>query len=87
MSNTKNRVPRDIKNQILERVKTSGKSIKEVAVEHGISTTCIYSWLKDGVTGVSSKEIIKLTKENRELKQIIGELTVQLGVGQKKGWR
>ena len=87
MSNKIYKVPRDLKSQILERVKTSGKSIKEIAVEHGISTTCIYSWLKDGAIGSSSRDILKLEKENRELKQIIGELTVQLGVGQKKGWR
>lgn len=87
MSNKIHKVPPDLKNQILERVKTSGKSIKEIAVEHGISTTCIYAWLKDDVTGASSRDMIKLEKENRELKQIIGELTVQLGVGQKKGWR
>ena len=86
MSNKIYKVPQDLKNQILERVKTSGKSIKEIAVEHGISTACIYNWLKDGVTGTSSRDMIKLEKENRELKQIIGELTVQLGVGQKKGW-
>jgi transposase-like protein len=87
MSNKIHKVPKDLKDQILERVKTSGKSIKEIADEHGLSPTCIYTWLKEGVTGTSSKELIKLEKENRELKQIIGELTVQLGVGQKRGWR
>ena len=87
MSNKIHKVPRDLKIQILERVKTSGKSIKEIADEHGLSPTCIYTWLKEGVTGTSSKELFKLVKENRELKQMIGELTVQLGVGQKKGWR
>jgi transposase-like protein len=87
MSNTKFRVSRDLKNQILERVKTSGKTIKEISEEHGISKTTIYEWLKNGVEGTTNKEIIKLVKENKELKQIIGELTVQLGVGQKKGWR
>ncbi len=87
MSNKIHKVSQDLKNQILERVKTSGKSIKEIAAEHGISTTCIYNWLRDGVTGTSSRDLIKLEKENKELKQIIGELTVQLGVGQKKGWR
>ena len=87
MSNKIHKVPKDLKNQILERVKTSGKTIKEISAEHGISTACIYSWLKDGAIGSSSRDILKLEKENRELKQIIGELTVQLGVGQKKGWR
>ena len=87
MSNKIHRVPKDLKNQILERVKTSGKTIKEIASEHGISTVTIYAWLKDGAIGSSSRDVLKLEKENKELKQIIGELTVQLGVGQKKGWR
>ena len=87
MSNKIHKVPRDLKIQILERVKTSGKSIKEIADEHGLSPTCIYTWLKENVGGTSSKEMIKLIKENKELKQIIGELTVQMGIGQKKGWR
>ena len=87
MSNKIHKVPRDLKIQILERVKTTGKSIKEIADEHGLSPTCIYTWLKENVGGTSSKEMIKLIKENKELKQIIGELTVQMGIGQKKGWR
>ena len=87
MSNKIHKVPLDVKNQILERVKTSGKPIKEIAAEHGISPTCIYDWLKSGVTGITSTEVIKLRKENCELKQIIGELTVQLSLGQKRGWR
>lgn len=87
MSNPKQKVPKDIKNQILERVKTSGKSIREIAGEHGISTTCIYTWLREGAIGTTSKDVLKLEKENKELKQIIGELTIQLGVGQKRGWR
>ena len=81
------KVSLDLKNQILERVKTSGKTVKEIAEEHGLSTTCIYGWLRTGVTGVSSRDLMRLEKENRELKQIIGELTVQLGVGQKRGLR
>ena len=87
MSNKIHKVPKDLKIQILERVKTSGKSIKEIADEHGLSPTCIYTWLKENVGGTSSKEMIKLIKENKELKQIIGELTVQMGIGQKRGWR
>ena len=84
MSNTKHSVPLDIKKQILERVKTSGKSVKEIAEEHGISTKNIYRWLGEETAG--SRGVLRLERENRELKQIIGELTVQLGQ-QKRGWR
>lgn len=86
MSNVKKRVPSDIKKQILERVKTSGKSVREIAEEHGISDKCIYTWLRSETLGSSGKNMLKLERENKELKQIIGELTVKLGQ-LKRGWR
>lgn len=86
MSTRVNKVSRDMKLQILERIKTSGKTVAEISEEHGIGKTTIYEWLREGATGTPSRDLIKLEKENRELKQIIGELTVQMGTSQKKKW-
>jgi transposase-like protein len=85
MSKKIHRVPQDLKQQILERVKKGEKSIKEIATEHGISEQSIYTWLKTTAIGFSGKDELKLRKENHELKQIIGELTIQLSQAQKKG--
>ncbi|MCC6323604.1 transposase [Candidatus Nomurabacteria bacterium] len=74
----------DLRNQILDRVKTSGKSIAEISNEHGIGKTTIYEWLRESTGGTPQRDLIKLEKENKELKQIIGELTVELGIAQKK---
>ena len=84
MSSPHNKISIDLRNQTLERVKTSGKSIAEISQEHGIGKTTIYEWLRESTGEVPSRDLIKLEKENRELKQIIGELTVQLGIAQKK---
>ena len=84
MSSPHNKVSKDLRNQILERVKTSGKTIAEISNEHGIGKTTIYEWLRESTGEAPQRDIIKLTKENKELKQIIGELTVQLGISQKK---
>jgi transposase-like protein len=84
MSTPYNKVSKDLRNQILERVKTSGKSIAEISQEHGIGKTTIYEWLRESTGEAPARDLIKLTKENKELKQIIGELTVQLGIAQKK---
>jgi transposase-like protein len=84
MSTPYNKVSKDLKNQILERVKTSDKSIAEISQEHGIGKTTIYEWLRESTGETPSRDLIKLEKENKELKQIIGELTVQLGIAQKK---
>jgi transposase-like protein len=82
MSTPYNKVSKDLRNQILERVKTSGKSIAEISQEHGIGKTTIYEWLRESTGEAPARDLIKLTKENKELKQIIGELTVQLGIAQ-----
>ena len=84
MSTPHNKISKDLRNQILERVRTSGKSIAEISNEHGIGKTTIYEWLRESTGEAPQRDILKLTKENRELKQIIGELTVQLGTAQKK---
>ena len=84
MSTPHNKISKDLRNQILERVKTSGKSIAEISSDHGIGKTTIYEWLRESTGEAPQRDILKLTKENRELKQIIGELTVQLGTAQKK---
>lgn len=86
MSTPHNKVSKDLRNQILERVKTSGKSISQISQEHGIGKTTIYEWLRESTGEAPVRDIIKLTKENKELKQIIGELTVQMGRQQKRGW-
>lgn len=84
MTKKTHRVPQDLKQQILERVKHGGKTIKEIAAEHGISDKSIYTWLRAGALGMTGKEELQLRKENQELKALIGELTIQLSQSQKK---
>jgi transposase-like protein len=84
MSSPHNKISIDLRNQILERVKTSGKSIAEISEEHGIGKTTIYEWLRESTGETPARDLTRIVKENRELKQIIGELTVQLGTLQKK---
>jgi transposase-like protein len=87
MSTPYNKVSKDLRNQILERVKTSGKTVAEISEEHGIGKTTIYEWLRASTGETPSRDLIKLEKENKELKQIIGELTVQMSNAQKKKWQ
>jgi len=74
----------EIKQEILEKIK-SGKTVKEVAGQHGVSDRTIYAWLKKGVTdNVSTLEFGRLKKENRILKEIVGGLTIELEKIKKK---
>ena len=78
-------IPKDVKNQILDRIKNQGTPVSQLAEEHGINSRTIYSWLSKGVTSVPSiQEMGRLKKENQTLLEIIGKLTVKLSVLEKK---
>lgn len=77
-------IPKEIKEQILSRVKNDGISIRQAADEHGISTKTIHNWLRS--TTLPSGNLIELNRlkrENKELLEIIGELTHTLKQSKK----
>ena len=78
-------VSADVKRQILDRVKEGGKSISEIAEEHGVSNRTIYGRLSKGATATPTWiEVNKLKRENSALKELIGNLTYNMTVAQKK---
>jgi len=80
-----NNIPKDVKEYVLKRVKEGGKSVAEIAKEHGIGKTAIYKWLKEE-TGGSDPLVYKLQKENHLLKQLVAELSLKIREGEKRGW-
>ncbi len=86
MAKQGHRVSKELKDQIINRIKNDGISVAQAATDHGVSTKSIYSWLGSRVKGsVSILEHNKLKKENEQLKYIIGELTVKMSTEAKKG--
>lgn len=80
-----NRVAPEIKEQIIGRIKNDGLTIKQVAQEHGIPESTVATWIARKIEGQPSLgEIIKLKKENDQLKQLIGDITLKLSETQKK---
>jgi len=79
------RVPQEVKTDILRRVKEEGVSVAQAAKDHGISEAAIYGWLGKGASSAPSwSEFIRLQKQNKELFEVIGELTIKLSQAQKK---
>lgn len=70
-------ISKEIRAEILSRIKNEGISVPKVAEQYGISDKTIYSWLRAGVTGTSNPvlEINRLRRENEDLLTIIGKLT------------
>ena len=74
----------DVKADIIRRVKDEGVSVSQVAKDHGISNATIYGWLGKGATGAPTwSEFSRLRKQNRELLELVGEITLKLSVSQK----
>jgi transposase-like protein len=85
VSKVGNNIPKDVKEYVMKRVKEGGKSVAEIAKEHGIGKTAIYKWLKEE-TGGSDPLVFKLQKENHLLKQLVAELSLKIRETEKRGW-
>lgn len=80
------RISVEIKEEIIKKIKHEGISVMDAATQYGISDKTIYHWLGTKAKGVISLlEHNKLKKENGQLKQIIGDLTIKMSVEAKKG--
>ena len=81
----KHRIAPEVKEQIINRIKNDGITVVEAAKEHGVAEGTIYAWIAKKTEGNPSlSEIIKLKKENAQLFQLIGEITLKLSETQKK---
>jgi transposase-like protein len=66
-------------------VKEEGIPVAQAAKDAGISEAAIYDWLGKGASGAPSwAEFARLQRQNRELFEAVGELTVKLSQAQKK---
>jgi transposase-like protein len=81
----KYRIAKEVREQILNRVKNEGISVTDAAKEHGVNPTTIYEWLKDGAeSGASVLEVTRLKRENQELKLLVADMLLKLSEAQKK---
>lgn len=71
-------IAKDIKNQIIGRIKNNGESVSKLASEFGISNRTIYGWLrKQSEKQISFLEYARLKRENKLLLEIVGKLTLE----------
>lgn len=87
MTNPKkgHRVPKEVRADIIRRIKEDGVPVEQAAKDAGVHSTTIYGWLGQGAQGAPSwAEFIRLQKQCKELYEVVGELTVKLSQTQKK---
>ena len=77
-------INKEVKEEILAKVK-AGEPAKDVAEKYGVSPKTIYGWLRwNTVKGVSWLDYAKIKRENQQLKEIIGVLTLEVAKSKKK---
>ncbi|MEK7497389.1 MAG: transposase [Patescibacteria group bacterium] len=77
-------IAKEVKEEILGKVKL-GEAVSGLSKTYGISDNTIYNWIKGkAVRHVSFLEYAKLRKENDQLKQIIGVLSLEVAKSKKK---
>lgn len=71
-------IAKEVREQIINRIKTDGVSAATAAREAGISAKTVYNWLARGVAkepGIWENN--RLRRENQFLMQLIGKLTME----------
>jgi transposase-like protein len=78
-------IAREIKEEIISKIKTEGITGAEAGRRYGVNVKSIYRWLSQGIGGASSQllEVNRIKRENKELKQIIGQLLLDKERGKK----
>jgi transposase-like protein len=75
----------EIRAEILRKLKENGESVPDLAKQYGLGTKTIYRWVASNVTAPPSVlELSRLKRENANLHEIIGRLTVKLSQMEKK---
>lgn len=83
----KTAITKEVKEEVLAKIK-SGEPAATLAQAYGISVKTIYGWLRWNTTNkVSWIEHLRLKKENRQLKEIIGVLSLEVEKVKKKTTR
>jgi len=78
-------IPKEKKEQILNRIKNEGTSVAQAAKDAGISEGTIYAWLGKTAQGQQNNtEVLRLKRELQGAYELLGKLTTELTGFKKK---
>lgn len=81
----RHRTAPEVKEQIINRIKSEGVTVAQAAKDHGISEATIYTWIGAKTEGGPSiMEYTKLKRDYEELLKLVGLMTLKLNEAQKK---
>jgi endo-beta-N-acetylglucosaminidase D len=76
-------IPKTTKEEILLKIK-QGEKVMDLSAQYGVSCKTIYAWLRNQIKPeITLSAWNKLKRENEDLKQILGLVTLELERGKK----
>ena len=80
-----NAISSDLKEQILARVREGKTTVVEIAKQHGVKVNTVYNWVSKSMRGAGSSILTesRLRRENVQLKQLLGQLMLEVERGKK----
>ena len=83
-------IPKETKEQVLNRIRNDGVSVPQAAKDAGISDGTVYGWLAKTSQGQNNNvEVLRLKRELQGAYELLGKLTTELAGFKKKNgdWR
>jgi transposase len=73
-------IPKEIRDQILSRIKNDGITANQAANDAGVSPKTVYGWLtkESKTSNCNLLELSRLKRENQALCEIVGELSLEI---------
>lgn len=79
-------IPKEIKEQVLSRIKNDGVTVAQAARDAGISDNTVYGWVAKTANGQNNEAIenARLKRELTGVYELLGKLTAELALFKKK---
>ena len=73
-------IPKEIREQILHRIKNDGVPANRAAKDAGVSPKTVYGWLakESQASNCDLLELSRLKRENQALCEIVGQLSLEI---------
>ena len=81
-------VKREIKEEIIKKIKDGEMRVPEASRQYGIPDTTVYCWFSKRTNAEpGALELARLKRQNQALTELVGRLTLEIEQAKKKNYR